>query len=82
MKIKAEIVTPFYDHGGRKYLDLRWDGFVYQVKVPFRYGRIMAKVLGDKTIQEMPVGTQVEVVIEYKTWDCISHKVLYSIKEI
>jgi hypothetical protein len=53
-----------------------------QVKIPFRYGRTMTKVLGDKTLQEMKTGMIVEIVIETKTWECVLHKVLYSIKEI
>ena len=77
--VQAIIKTPLYDWDGRKYLELEEIG---KVKVPFRYGRIMCKVLGDKTIQEMEKGLKVEVVIEIKTWDCVKHKVLYSIKEL
>ena len=77
--VQAIIKTPMYDWDGRKYLELEEIG---KVKVPFRYGRIMCKVLGDKTIQEMEKGLKVEVVIEIKTWDCVQHKVLYSIKEL
>lgn len=77
--VQAIIKTPMYDWDGRKYLELEEIG---KVKVPFRYGRIMCKVLGDKTIQEMEKGLKVEVVIEIKTWDCVKHKVLYSIKEL
>ena len=77
--VQSIIKTPLYDWDGRKYLELEEIG---KVKVPFRYGRIMCKVLGDKTIQEMEKGLKVEVVIEIKTWDCVQHKVLYSIKEL
>ena len=77
--VQAIIKTPLYDWDGRKYLELEEIG---KVKVPFRYGRIMCKVFGDKTIQEMEKGLKVEVVIEIKTWDCVQHKVLYSIKEL
>jgi hypothetical protein len=77
--MKTTIKTPLYDWDGRKYMELEGIG---RVKVPFRYGRIIAKVLGDKTIQEMKTGLKVEVVIENKTWECVLHKVLYSIKEI
>jgi hypothetical protein len=47
------VKTPLYDWDGRKYMEFEGAG---RVKVPFRYGRIMAKVLGDKTIQEMKTG--------------------------
>ena len=77
--VQTFIKTPLYDWDGRKYLELEDIG---RIKVPFRYGRIMCKVLGDKTVQEMAVGTKVEVKIETKTWDCVEHRVLYSIKEI
>ena len=77
--VQSIIKTPLYDWDGRKYLELEDIG---RIKVPFRYGRIMCKVLGDKTVQEMAVGTKVEVKIETKTWDCVEHRVLYSIKEI
>ena len=77
--VQSTIKTPLYDWDGRKYLELEDIG---RIKVPFRYGRIMCKVLGDKTVQEMAVGTKVEVKIETKTWDCVEYRVLYSIKEI
>jgi len=79
MLAQSVIQRALYDWDGRKYLELEQIG---RVKVPFRYGRIMCKVLGDKTVQEMEIGTKVEIVIETKTWDCVEHKVLYSIKEI
>ena len=77
--VQSTIKTPLYDWDGRKYLELEDIG---RIKVPFRYGRIMCKVLGDKTVQEMEVGTKVQVQIETKTWDCVEYRVLYSIKEI
>jgi hypothetical protein len=77
--VQSIIKTSLYDWDGRKYMELEGIG---RVKVPFRYGRIMCKVLGDKTVQEMTEGLQVDVVIELKTWDCVVHKVLYSIKEL
>ena len=77
--VQTKIVRSVYDWDGRKYIELEGIG---RVKVPFRYGRIMCKLLGDKTIQEMKEGLSVEVVIDLKTWDCVVHKVLYSIKEL
>lgn len=75
----TKIKTPMYDWDGRKYIEFENIG---RVKIPFRYGRVMCKVLGDKTIQEMQVGTQVDVTIEIKTWDCVEYKILNSIKEV
>ena len=77
--VQSVIQRSLYDWDGRKYLELENIG---KVKVPFRYGRIMCKVLGDKTVQEMEGGLRVEVQIENKTWDCVVYKVLYSIKEL
>jgi len=77
--LRTTIKTALYDWDGRKYMEFEGIG---RVKVPFRYGRVMCKILGDKTIQDMVTGLNVEIVIEEKTWDCVLHKVLYSIKEI
>ena len=79
MAIHTKLQKALYDWDGQKYLELEGIG---RVKVPFRYGRIMCKVLGDKTVQEMEAGLKVEVRIEIKTWDCVQHKVLYSIREL
>lgn len=56
MEIIGEIVTPYYDYGGRKYLDLRWNNTVTRVKVPFRYNRVMCRVEGIIPIQELKAG--------------------------
>ena len=79
MTTRTKIQRAMYDWDGRKYIELEGIG---RVKVPFRYGRIMCKVLGEKTIQEMEVGLNVEVHIEIKTWDGLQYRVLYSIEEI
>jgi len=51
-----------------------------RVKVPWRYGRVMCRVEGLKTIQELQKGDEVEVTLERKTWDGLEHWVLSSIK--
>lgn len=44
-------------------------GSVLKVKVPFRYNRVMCKVNGLKTIQELKKGDAVDIRIEYTgTW--------------
>ena len=78
--MKATVVTPYYDWDGRKYLELEIDGKVTRVKVPFRYGRVMCRIEGLRTIQELQKGDQVEVTLERKTWDGLEHWVLSSIK--
>ena len=38
------------------------------VKVPYRYNRVMCKVSGDKTIQELVKGDKVRVDLKYCGW--------------
>ena len=84
--MRATIVTPYYDWDGRKYLELetKSEGLVIptvlRIKVPFRYGRVMCRVDGLKTVQELQRGDQVEVTLEKKTWDGLEHWVLASIR--
>jgi hypothetical protein len=81
--MKATLVTPYYDWDGRKYLELNLENqgsLVLRVKVPWRYGRVMCRVEGLRTIQELQKGDQVEITLEKKTWDGLEHWVLSSIK--
>ena len=43
-------------------------GTILRVKVPFRYNRVMCKMSGDKTIQELVKGDRVSVVLKYCGW--------------
>ena len=92
--MKAFIHTPYYDWDGRKYLELNLEGgppvrrettgfpgsVILRVKVPYRYGRVMCRIEGLKTVQELQKGDQVEVILERKTWDGLEHWILSSIK--
>jgi hypothetical protein len=78
--MKAVVVTPYYDWDGRKYLEVLIDGRVTRLKVPFRYGRVMCRIEGLKTVQELQKGEQVEIELEKKVWDGIEHLVLKSIR--
>jgi len=81
--MKATVHAPYYDWDGRKYLELCLENqgsLVLRVKVPWRYGRVMCRVEGLRTIQELQKGDQVEVTLERKTWDGLEHWVLSSIK--
>lgn len=80
--MRAIIHTPYYDWDGRKYLELNIEGSVRRVKIPFRYGRVMCKVDGLKTVQEFQKGDEVEVTIGYKMWDGEKYVVLESIAEV
>jgi len=74
-----EIVTPFYDLAGRKYIDVIFNSEILKLKIPFRYGRVMCKVLGLKTIQEMKKGEIVDVKFIKKVWEGETFLVLQSI---
>jgi hypothetical protein len=68
MKITREI----YSIGERRYIDI--DG--ERIKIPWRYGRVMCKVNGLRTIQELKEGDEVRAIIELRFWDHENYKVL------
>lgn len=82
MEVIGEIVTPYYDSNGRKYLDLRWNDTVSRVKVPFRYGRVMCRVEGIIPIQDLKAGQKVKALCEKKQWDGSFYFVVYAITPI
>jgi hypothetical protein len=82
MKIRAVVETPYYDWNDRKYIEFRIENKVTRVKVPFRYGRVMCRTEGLKTVHEFQKGDHVEVTIGTKMWDGEKHLVLESIAEI
>ena len=70
------VTKAFFDIHGRKYIEL--DGL--QVKVPFRYNRVMSvDVQGHTPIQDMPAGTHVKAEIRTVKWDGLEYYVLKSI---
>ena len=78
--MRVTITRPYYDWDGRKYFEvLKEDGTTLRVKVPFRYGRVMCRTEGLKTIQEFQKDEQIEIEIERKVWDGEVHWVLVSI---
>lgn len=80
--MKSTVHTPYYDWDGRKYLELLIDGRLTRVKVPFRYGRVMCRIEGLKTVQEFQKGDLMEVELEKKVWDGVEHWILTSVREI
>ena len=60
----AVLKHPWYDIGGRKYIDLFFGGHVRRVKVPFRYNRVMCTVSGITPVQALTMDTSVECTIE------------------
>jgi hypothetical protein len=79
--MKAVVVTPYYDWDGRKYVEFSIENKVVRVKVPFRYGRVMCRIEGLKTVQEFKKGDEVEIQLVKKVWDGIEYSVLAYIKE-
>jgi uncharacterized protein YunC (DUF1805 family) len=66
--VLAHIVRPWYDIEGRKYIDISVDDKVIKAKVPYRYNRVMCKVIGIRTIQELKENEIVEIFLEKKLW--------------
>jgi len=79
--MKAAVATPYYDAAGRKYIIFLIGNKIYNVKVPFRYGRVMCRVEGLKTVQELVKGDEVEIEISKKIWEGLEFWVLISLKE-
>lgn len=79
MLYQAIVKTPWYDIGGRKYLDLELDGHIRRVKVPFRYGRVMCHVNGHVPVQDLKEGQSVQCFIERKAWEGETYMILHSI---
>ena len=80
--MRATVARPMYDWDGRKYLELNLEGSViHRVKVPWRYGRVMCRIEGLKTVQELQTGDQIEFTTKIVNWDGLEHLVLESIKE-
>jgi len=78
--MKAVVHTPYYDWDGRKYLEILIENKITRIKVPFRYGRVMCRIEGLKTVQELQKGDEIEIEIERKIWDGVNHWILSSLK--
>ena len=79
--VTGVVQTPYYDWGGRKYMEIRQpDGHVFRFKIPFRYGRVMARVEGIRPIQDIQLGETVQVSLDQKVWDGQEHWVLIALK--
>ena len=76
------MVTPYYDWDGRKYLELEIDGRIVRVKIPFRYGRVMCRTDGFRTIHEIKKGEKLDVVLEKRVWDGAEHWIISSFEVI
>lgn len=73
-------MNPWYDRGGRKYLDLEVQAKILNVKVPFRYGRVIGcHVEGIRPIQELRADEIVQVTLEKKVWEGQVHWILKNI---
>ena len=77
----ATIHIPFYDRDGRKYIEIIYNFEFLKLKIPFRYGRVMIKTEGLRTIHEFRQGDIVDVEITKKVWNGIEFLVLESIKD-
>jgi hypothetical protein len=73
---QAKVLRPYYDVGGRKYMDLEIEGVSRRVKVPFRYGRVMCRMTGLRTIQEIKAQEIIEAQFEKKIWEGQTHWII------
>ena len=79
--MSGTIHRPFWDWEGRKYIEGLLSGNqVLRIKVPFRYGRVMAKVHGVRPIQDLKLGEPVKVQFENKIWQGQTHRVLVALE--
>ena len=79
--VDGTIHTPWYDWNGRKYMEvLGENSVIFRIKIPFRYGRVMARVEGIRPIQDLKLGETVQVSIEQKVWEDKEHWVLIALK--
>ena len=79
--MSGTIHRPFWDWEGRKYIEVLLSGNqVLRIKVPFRYGRVMAKVHGVRPIQDLKLGEPVKVQFENKIWQGQTHRVLVALE--
>lgn len=73
-----KVTRPFYDFGGRKYIELDNQKF----KVPWRYNRVMCRIEGIRPIQSIQLGEVVHVTFVKKSWEGDIFWVLDSIKPL
>lgn len=78
--MQARVVNPWYDREGRKYVDLEINGEFRNVKVPWRYNRVMCKVDGLKPVQELGADEVVHVTLTKRVWEGHTHWILASVK--
>lgn len=79
--VDGTIRTPWYDWNGRKYIEVTNEKSVtFRIKIPFRYGRVMARVEGIRPIQDIQLGETVQVSLDQKVWDGQEHWVLIALK--
>jgi hypothetical protein len=64
---EATVSDPMFQYGTRWYIILQMSssGQLRRAKIPFRYNRVMCEVRGDRTIQELVKGDQVQVSMEF-----------------
>jgi len=70
-----------YESNFRKYINVQINSQILQLKIPFRYGRVMCRMGGLKTVHEFKEGDIVHVEFSKKVWDGIEFLVLDYISE-
>jgi len=79
--MQARVVNPWYDREGRKYIDLEINGEFRNVKVPWRYNRVLGcHVDGLRPVQELRADEVVHVTLTKRVWEGHTHWILASVK--
>ena len=78
--MNTRVTCPLYVQDDRRYLDLEFENKIRRVKVPWRYGRVMCRVSGSKTVQELVEGDKVHITLKTVVWNGLEHLILESIK--
>ena len=76
--MEMKVTRPFYDFGGRKYIELDHKRF----KVPWRYNRVMCHIEGIRPLQSIQLGEVVYATFVKKSWEGDIFWVLDSIRPI
>jgi len=79
--VSAQIKKSMYESNFRKYIDVQINSEILHLKIPFRYGRVMCRMGGLKTVHELKEGDIVDVEFSKKVWDGIEFLVLDSATE-
>ena len=77
-RTSSEIIQRMHDKNihrlSNSIVDNPLDGKILTIKIPFRYRRVMCKVIGSKPVQSLVTNDEIEVDISFKgVWNIGNH---------